>query len=631
MKMHHHVVDFETEGIENRPEYPPVPVGVAIQTHSGLVKDRTYLAWGHPTENNCTREQARQRLLAIWREPLLFHNAAFDVEVAMKHLGLPFPDHWDDSQIMAYLFDPRQRSVALKDLADSHLNMPPDEQERLRDWIVENYMKPRKLRKYSQWGKYIAKAPGKLVGVYAVGDVVRTMKLANFFWPTIRETEMLDAYQREKRVIEIKLSMEHPGIRVAPKLKRDRRKWQAAADDVGGRIRRKLRAPRDFNPNSNPQLADLLVKRNKLTKVVKTAKGNVSTARAVLEENCNDAELLRLLEFQSVLNNYLGTFLDKWLESYDKNDGLIFPTYNTIRGADEYGKKGFGTRTGRLSSSNPNFQAVPADVEGSKHEVILLELQKYLRDFGLDFVGLRDYIIPRTGHVFLARDYSQQELRILAHFEDDQLLKRYLADSNLDIHQFITDLIHERVHILYPRKFIKIVVFSIIYGKGLAGLANELSVEEEEAGRVRAALLDAVPGVKDLQRDLNDICRRGLPIYTWGGRRYYPEDDIYEENEHGEIRVRRLWYKMLNLLIQGSAADATKQGMIQVHERCDPRYFQLLVQVHDELLAEVPKRNWRRQNKLMTEAMEDLDFDVPMITEGKIGARSWGRLQEIGE
>src|SRR5210317_1199579 len=177
--MYHYVIDFETFGIEDRPEYPPEPVGVAIQTPRGK---KSYLAWGHPSENNCTKGHARRQLLQIWNKPLLFHNAAFDMEVAETHLDLPIPLKWDDTLLLAFLCDPRRISLSLKPMAEQILNMPPEEQEELKDWVINNYMKPNGLRKESQWGAYIAYAPGKLVGKYAVGDVDRTAKLYKYFY-----------------------------------------------------------------------------------------------------------------------------------------------------------------------------------------------------------------------------------------------------------------------------------------------------------------------------------------------------------------------------------------------------------------------------------------------------------------
>jgi DNA polymerase-1 len=623
---HHHTVDFETKEIEGRPNYPPVPVGVAVRTRQG---NKRYWSWGHPVENNCTKGEARRALLAIWKEPLLFHHAAFDMEVAVEHLNLPVPNLWDDTLLLAYLHDPRDISLSLKPMADKYLNMPPDEQTRLKEWIIEEYMKPRKMKKYSQWGAYIAEAPGKLVGTYAIGDVDRTFKLFNFFYKKVMDAGMKEAYERERRIIGVKLDMERMGIRVAPKLKRDYGKWIKARDAVDKSIRRKLKTGKDFNPNSGPQLADALIKAKKLDRIIKTPTGKVSTKREVLEENCNDKNLIQLLGFNGILGTYIGTFIEPWILSFEANDGKIYPTFNTVRSTDEYGRGGVGTRTGRFSSSRPNFQNVPADVEGSQHEEILLALQKYLRRYDLSFIGLRDYIIPRNGRVFVSRDYSQQELRILGHYEDGELLDQYNANPKMDIHEFIRQLIFRERGILYARKHIKITVFGIVYGMGIAKLAKRMGISREEATKLRIAIKEVIPGIKWLDDELKELCKQEKPMYTWGGRRYYAEEDTWKK-VRGEWKRQRWWYKMLNLLIQGSAADATKQGMLNVTDNTNPEYTSILVQVHDELLLEVDKDKVAVQDKLIKEAMEDLRFDVPMLTDAKIGATSWARLKKSG-
>lgn len=623
--MHHTTIDFETEAIEGRPVYPPKPVGVAIK-YPG--KKSKYMAWGHPIENNCTRIMAIRELESIWHKPLLFHNAAFDIEVAVEHLGMSVPKLWDDTLLLAYLYDPRASSLSLKPMADMYLKMPPTEQKELEDWIVKNYMKPNGLKKYSQWGAYISKAPGKLVGKYAIGDVDRTEKLFQFFYDDVAKAGMLKAYDRERQLIYIKLDMERAGLRLAPKLLKDHGKWVKAYEGVETKIKRKLKVGKDFNIGSPKQLADALIERDLLDVIIKTPKGNISTKRAVLEENCNDKDLVQLLGFHSVLGTYLGTFIEPWIHSYKANDGEIYPTYNTVRSSNEYGSGGFGTRTGRLSSSRPNFQNIPANVEESQHADLLMALRKYLAGYDLRFIGLRDYIIPRSGHVFISRDYSQQELRILAHFEDDQLLAQYIADPFLDVHEFIRQLVNKRFNILYPRKFIKIVVFAILYGRGVDGVAKQLSIIKDDAAKLKNAVWEALPGVSWLDKELRYLAENEKPLYTWGGRRYYAEEDKWIKI-HGEYRRKRLWYKLLNLLIQGSAADATKQGMINVNQVIHKEYTNILVQVHDELLIEVRKDYVKKEDAKIKEAMEDLDFDVRMLTDGKIGARSWGQLKKL--
>lgn len=618
-------VDFETFGIKHRPEYPPKPVGVAIFVEG---QKPEYLAWGHPAENNCTKAQAGKKLREIWKNCIpVFHNMPFDCEVALKFFRLPLPKQFHDTQVEAYLIDPRMRSLSLKPLADQWLNMPPDEQTQLRDWILTNVAAARGNPK--QWGAYIAHAPGKLVGRYAVGDVVRTMKLHKLFNQQIREAQMERAYERELRVLPIKIKMEQEGLAVSKSLSRDMKKWEKAQQIVDSKIRKRLKVDSSMNLGSSAQLAAVLVKRGLLSHVVKTRTGRVSTKRAILEETCTDKKLTQLLAMHSVLSTYNSTFLLPWHFALNKH-GRVYPTFNTVRSTDEYGgKSGVGTKTGRFSSSNPNFQNIPANIMESKHRETLLALQKFLKEeVALKFTGLRSYIVPDEGWVFIGRDYSQQELRILAHFENNVLLKAYLEDSKIDVHEFVRQMVHNIIGVLYPRRYIKDTNFGLIYGMGVMKLAGGLNISVDEATTLKNAVLAALPGVKTLNRELKKLAKNKEPMYTWGERRYYCEEDSWHTDEQTGEEMRRRWdYKMLNLLIQGSAADNTKEAMIQVEERCSSDYFKQKVQVHDELLGMALKGHEREQMAIMKDAMEDVEFSVPMLTEGKKSARSWGDMK----
>ena len=171
-------LDFESEAIENRPKYPPEPVGLAIMPDGGAGE---YLAWGHPAENNCTRNEAWHRLKELLIEPsyeFVFHNAPFDCSIIEEKMKLVVP--WDrihDTMLLAFLADPFGE-LSLKPLAEKLLGEPPTEQEAVRDWLVRHNVCRANDK---SWGAWISKAPGKLVGTYAIGDVERTLELYHYF------------------------------------------------------------------------------------------------------------------------------------------------------------------------------------------------------------------------------------------------------------------------------------------------------------------------------------------------------------------------------------------------------------------------------------------------------------------
>lgn len=179
-------LDFETEAIVSGSDRSPTPVGLAIRFEDGGC---TYLSWRHPTENNSTLFEVKEvvRKIIDSDEFLLFHNAKFDVRILMEHFDVPYPaKRVHDSMFLAFLYDPRESSLGLKYLADKYLNMPPDEQEELRDWLVANV----KGVTEKNFGAHISKAPGDLVGRYAIGDVERTYQLYCYYMDKFMEEQV---------------------------------------------------------------------------------------------------------------------------------------------------------------------------------------------------------------------------------------------------------------------------------------------------------------------------------------------------------------------------------------------------------------------------------------------------------
>lgn len=172
-----HALDFETEAIDNRPHYPPKPVGLAHFDGT----DSIYLAWGHPCQNNCTEANAIEYLLNLFESEIdefIYHNTAFDCSIIEErwHIEVPW-GRVHDTMLQAFLLDP-YGELSLKPLADKYLGMAPVEQDAVRDWLIHHGV----VRANSKdWGAFIAKAPGDLVGRYAIGDVVRTYHLFHFF------------------------------------------------------------------------------------------------------------------------------------------------------------------------------------------------------------------------------------------------------------------------------------------------------------------------------------------------------------------------------------------------------------------------------------------------------------------
>lgn len=168
-----HTLDFETEKIENKSPTAPIPVGVSIKVDDA---PSHYYAWGHPTNNNCSFEDGMIAVGEVMTNPdyeVIMHNAKFDVRVAMEAFNIPILAKIHDTMIMAFLAYPHEESLALKYLAEKYLNMPPDDQANLRDWLVANV----KGCTAKNWGAYISYSPGDICAPYAESDTDMTYNL----------------------------------------------------------------------------------------------------------------------------------------------------------------------------------------------------------------------------------------------------------------------------------------------------------------------------------------------------------------------------------------------------------------------------------------------------------------------
>lgn len=615
-------IDFETEAIERRPVYPPVPVGFSI-LRPGERKS-SYHAWGHPTGNNTTKGAAAKVLRDAWRsgQPLLFHNAKFDYDVAQVHMGMrDLPWHLiHDTLYLLFLHDPHARSLSLKPASENILGMPPEEQDAVRQWLIDHKI----VRKNdARWGAHIAKAPGDIVGRYADGDVLRTIRLFRKLYPEIVARGMGEAYDRERRLMPVLLANEREGMRVDMRgMERDLKVYEAAMETADAWLRKRLRS-KDMNVDSDADVADALEKCNLITEWTRTApskrfpEGQRSVAKKNLTvDKFRDKKVFAVLGYRNRLATCLGTFMRPWLEMAHVSDGLVFTNWNQVRQANS--NDGFaGARTGRLSS-NPNFQNIPKDFydkgDGYFHpgHIEIPELPY-----------MRRYILPDKGQVFCHRDYNQQELRILAHFEDDKLCAEYNENPRLDVHDYVGEEIQHIYGLALERRAVKILNFGMVYGMGLGKLAAGLGTTVDEARKIKMAQLQAIPGLKALNKSIKEIGKSGEAIRTWGGREYYTEPPKIIDG-----RSQTFEYKLLNYLIQGSAADCTKEAIIRYDEV--RKHGRFLVTVHDENNTSVPKSAVKEEMEIQRQVMQSIEFDVPMLSDGKTGP-NWGALKKYKE
>lgn len=612
------VVDFETEEIDDQPHYPPKPVGVAIKLPGRVAR---YYAFGHSEGNNCSQTEAVNALREAVEVPngVLCHNIKFDADVSQTHMGVDFPppERCHDTMVLGYLDDPHSRRLALKELGPAKLGREPVERDALRDWIITNVAEAKK--KKSQWGAFISRAPGHVVAPYAKADTEFPLELWKVLHPSIMKAGMVEAYQREMQIIPVLLRNEHEGITVdVPLLAADVERYERELERADAWVRKKLKVS-DLDVDSDTQLADAIEAAGLVSADgwVLTEKGSRSTSKENLIIALGSGLLVAVLTYRNTLATCLRTFMRKWLAMALETGGRIHTVWNSTAQAE-----GGGTRTGRFSST-PNFQNIPSDDKLAKAESLML-------NYGLNFLPLprvRRYIVAdKTSMVICARDFSQQEPRLLSHFEDDLLAEAYVANPRMDIYMMMVREVREQTGLLeqsdgLARTMMKTLVLAILYGLGLGSLAERLGCSVDEARKLKRVLFTTFPGIKDLIDDLNLRGKSGVPMRTWGGRLYYAEPPRLVKGVFREFN-----YKLINYLIQGSAADQTKEAMLR-YDRMR-KHGRFMLSVHDELLICAPKKAWKSEMRLLKEAMEDMPgIDVPMVSDGEVGYR-WFEMEK---
>lgn len=542
-------------------------------------------------------------LRSVWGELLLFHNSKFDLDVAETHCGLPLPP-WSmvhDTLFELFLFNPNAETMALKPASQLLLHMPPEEQDAVRQWLIDKGIVRADNK---EWGAHISEAPGDLVGKYAIGDVERTFRLHELLMPYIVKNDMLRAYDRERQLQPIMLENERAGMRVdMVRLEKDVVAYAEAINTCDSWLRRRLNRP-GMNVDSDRQMAEALKSSGVVTDFPRTKTGADSVSKKLLTPDMyKDQEVARAFGYRNRASTCLSVWMQPWLELATANKGYIFTEWSQTRNAKEGGGRK-GARTGRLASSPP-FMNIPKKWEG--------KIDGYIHPAHLEIPPLplvRRYVLPDRGQKILHRDYAQQELRVLAHFEDGPIATMYLRDPKTDFHSVMQEIINANTGLGITRDDAKIIDLALAYAMGLGKLAASLKTDVATAKRIKDAQRRGMPGIAMLERDIKRRADEGKPVRTWGGRLYYKEAPIFFNG------VRKdLGYKLPNTLIQGSSADMTKEAIIRYHNH-PKKNGRFLLTVHDEINVTAKSVS---ELKVMKEVMESVEFSVPMVTDAKVG------------
>ncbi len=504
---------------------------------------------------------------------LALHDAKDTIKLLLQS-GLDPRGISFDTALAAYLIDPTQSSYELPRLALACCNaMLPD-----LDLDDPAALSPLGGREATEGAaaRYLA----------AMREIFREMN------DKIEQFGMRKLYYEIELPLERVLAeMENAGCAVAPEELRT----------FGERLETRIRdlvdgiyqdAGAEFNINSPRQLGEVLFERLGLPAPKKTKTG-YSTSAEVLERLRDEHPIIaHILEYRR-LTKLKSTYVDGLLAVVDTKDNRIHTHFQQMV-----------TATGRLSSTDPNLQNIP----------VRTELGRELR---------RMFVAPDKDHVLIDADYSQIELRVLAHISQDKhMIGAFVAGQ--DIHAATASKVY---HLPLDeitsamRSSCKAVNFGIVYGISDFSLAQDIGVSRKEAAEFIKTYLDSYPGIENYMSTIKQTAReQGYVTTLFGRRRAVP--DIDSKNFNVRSAAERI---AMNTPIQGTAADIIKIAMVRVHDRLKREGLEsrLILQVHDELILEAPLREKDAAAKILTEEMENaFKMDAPLVAEANCGA-SW--------
>jgi len=578
-------ISFDTETTStDQMQASLVGISLATDTNGGF-----YVPVGHlkSEDEQLPKEvvmQALQPLLENSAIPKVGHNIKYDA-VLLARNGINVTPLSFDTMLAEWLINPTSRSLGLKNLAWVRLDFKMTE-------IEELIGKGKKQRSMAEVGI-------EEVADYASDDAVVPLLLKTELEKELKERKVLALFNDiEMPLVQVLADMEMAGIALDVEYLE---KFSQELKERIGLIKTQIfeAVGSEFNLNSPQQLSEALFERLQLTppdRTQKTSSGFYSTAAGTLEAMKGDHPVVDwVLEYRE-LSKLKNTYVDALPLQVNPHTGRVHTSYNQA-----------GSVTGRIASSNPNLQNIPIRTELGRQ--------------------VRKAFIAEPGHVLLAVDYSQVELRIVAHMSDDETM---LAAFNAgqDIHAAtaaaIFDVPIDQVT-KDQRNRAKGVNFGLIYGMSAFGLSRYTDITLAEAEDFVNAYFEQFPGVKSYLENIKTQAAEQGYVETLLGRRRYFLTLKNQTNRNIRNREER---EAINAPIQGTAADIMKIAMLEVPGALQTAKLsaKMLLQVHDELVLECPEEELKPTADLVRQIMEEAySLKIPLLTEARSGP-NWNEM-----
>ncbi len=563
-------------------------VGISLAVREG---EGYYIPVGHKNQlKQLPVELVIKALAPVMTDPALpkaGHNIKYDALV-LGNYGLDVSPLSFDTMIAEWLVDPASRNLGLKDMADSLLGISMTHIEELigrgKDQINMDAV------------------PVASAAPYAAADAEVTLRLVPVLKKRMEDHNCTKIFEEiEMPLVPLLMSMEREGISL------DTAFFEKFSREMGERLNEietdvYEHAGHTFNINSTQQLSKVLFEELKLEppdRSKKTSSGHYSTAAAVLDELKGNHPVVDLLLEYRELSKLKSTYLESLPLQVNPRTGRVHTSFSQT-----------GSVTGRLASSDPNLQNIPTRTEIG-------------RKVRLGFVA-------SPGHTLVSVDYSQIELRIVAHMAGDRAMLEAFREGQ-DIHATTAAAIYDiplNEVTKDQRRHAKAINFGLIYGMSPFGLSRSTDLTLAEAENFVKDYFEHFPGVKKYLDNIRVVAaRQGFVETMLGRRRYFPN----LANPVNAMMRNREEREAINAPIQGTAADIMKIAMINVQSALAASGLRtrMILQVHDELVLEVPEGELDAAVKLVRQVMEEAyKLDIPLLTEARNGI-NWGSMQPI--
>ena len=579
-------VDLETDSLDSAAANM---VGVCLAVADN---EACYIPFGHTGGGDLLGEGAPTQidmdtaLTAL--KPLLHSDAVlkvgqnfkYDLGVFQRYGLYPWP--YDDTMLMSYALEGGLHGHGMDALSEMHLGHKPISFKSIAGT-------GKKARTFNEFSLEEATP-------YASEDADVTLRLWKFFKPKLGQNQVATVYETlERGMPRVLAKMENEGIKVdrnvLARLSGDFAQKMAGLESeahelVGG----------PFNLGSPKQLGEILFDQMELTGGKKTKTGAWQTGAGVLEDlAAQDHRLPQVILDWRHYAKLKSTYTDTLVEQINPRTGRVHTSFALA-----------ATTTGRLSSSDPNLQNIPIRTEDGRK--------------------IRDAFVPETGHVLVAADYSQIELRILAHAANLETMKQAFADG-VDIHALTaSEMFGVSIADMDPqtRRKAKAINFGIIYGISAFGLANNLGISRTEAKDYIDSYFVKFPGIKKYMDAAKSEAHEYGYVTTLFGRKCHIKG-IRDRNQNTRGFAER---QAINAPIQGAASDVMRRAMIRMPDAISAvEGARMLLQVHDELVFEVPETNAEAliqtvKTVMQGAAMPAVNLSVPLVVEAH-AATNW--------